>query len=102
MRIDPHTLAHRKDPETSAIAAERHVASGANDSQCEKVYQGLSKYLGCTSAELADHCGLDRIMVARRLPDLVKRKLARQGGKRVCQVSGSLSVTWWISEGGEQ
>lgn len=100
--INPRALAHRNDPDTSVIAAERHVASGANDSQCEKVHKCLCSYLGCTSAELADHCGLDRTMVARRLPDLVKRKLARQGGKRICEVTGSLSVTWWTAEGGEQ
>jgi len=101
-RIDPRTLAHRNDPETSRLAAERHVESGANDSQCERVYNCLRNYLGCTSAELAEHYGLDRTMVARRLPDLVKRKLARQGGKRLCTVTQSLSVTWWIAEGGEQ
>lgn len=98
--IDPRTLAHRRDPDTSMLAAEQHVASGANDSQCELVYDCLKKYIGCTSAELADHYRLDRTMVARRLPDLVKRKLARQGAKRVCQVKGSFSVTWWTDGGG--
>lgn len=100
--VDPRTLAHRRDPDTSLLAAERHVESGANDAQCDRVLGCLRQYVGCTSAELSEHFKLDRSMVARRLPDLVKLGLARQGAKRDCTVKGTKSVTWWPTDGGEQ
>lgn len=93
--IDPRTLSHRHDPETSQIAAQRHVDSKANEHQREHVLACLRKYFGCTSSELAQHFSLDRFMVARRLPDLEKLGLAYKGNKRICAVSGSLCVTWY-------
>jgi hypothetical protein len=40
--------------------------------------------------------GLDRHMVARRLPDLKHDGLVEQGEMRTCKVTGRKAVTWRV------
>lgn len=96
-RVDPRTLA-AKGEETSAIAAEKFVESGAHKTQCELVLEFLRAYGNPppTSLELARKAGMDRYVVAKRLPDLEKQGLARKGIARGCRVSGEKSFTWEV------
>jgi hypothetical protein len=47
-----------------------------------------------TSAELASTGGLDRYMVARRLPDLNRDGLVSRGQARRCAITGRWAITW--------
>ena len=47
-----------------------------------------------TSAEIADHMGIDRFKAGRRLPDLAKKKLVRRTRARKCRVTGRKAITW--------
>ena len=92
-------LARNTDPITSDIAAEKLVASGKHNFQKTQTYNALKRYKqrkdeNPTSAELAYFSGLDRYMVARRLPDLQKNGLVRKVDRRVCSVTTNPAVTW--------
>jgi hypothetical protein len=91
----PRNLARRTDPRSSHEAAKRNVLSGANATQKQKVLAGLKKNIGMTSAELADAIGMDRYVVARRLPDLERDGLAERGSERDCEAKGGPAITWW-------
>jgi len=88
-------LARASDPSTSHEAAADLVASGTWGKQKRQVYAVLCLYPGRTSAELAEVAGLDRYMLARRLPDLEDERLATKGSKRRCDATGRKAVTWW-------
>ena len=101
------TLARRTDPITSHIAAADHVQSGANDKQKFLVLTFLRRYVASlnrypTSAELADKYGMDRHMVAKRLPDLEREGLVAkdecmgQLTKRKCTVNGTTACIWKV------
>jgi len=91
------TLARRRDPVTSHIAAEKITDSGKRQSQSDRVYAALKDHDGATSAEIGVIVG-DRHMAARRLPDPSNIHRIRQDRNRmrICKQTGSLSVTWWI------
>lgn len=91
---DPKTLARSTDPQTSHEAAEKLVSSGALTKQMTLVLDVLRKHGPCTSAELAERSGLDRYVVARRLPDLQKRQRATKVTARVCSVGGNKATVW--------
>ncbi|MEM0953322.1 MAG: MarR family transcriptional regulator [Pseudomonadota bacterium] len=59
----------------------------------------VRKHPGQTSAELAAMTGLDRMMIARRLPEaaaLKKGPTVFKGATRKCNHSGRPnSITWW-------
>lgn len=87
-------VAHRDDPITSTLAADRHERSGAREGNLRAVQQGVWKWPGRTSRELAKLLGMDRHEVARRLPDLEKAGLVCKGPARVCREGGTMAVTW--------
>ena len=90
-------MSRRTDPATSHEAAAELVRSGRLDTQCSEVYAALRRHPGATSAEIAAAEGLDRFLVARRLPDLVSRGLAERCQSRVCKVKGTRAITWRAS-----
>lgn len=92
-RIDPKTLAKRGQS-TSKKAAEKLVDSGNHKAQMEIVLIHLRENPGVTSLELAERAGMDRYVVARRLPDLLKQGLVRQCAARKCRIGGSSAMTW--------
>jgi len=95
LRSQPAPLAARSDPATSHIAAREITMSGALDSQKRAVLDLLRIQLRpVTSAELAAAGGLDRYMVARRLPDLNRDGLVSRGSARRCDSTGRLAITW--------
>lgn len=88
------SLARCSDPSSSRAAAAEVVSSGRRQKQMDVVLSLLAKRTNVTSAELAYHCGLDRYMVARRLPDLESLGLVKRGAMRRCSVGERRCVTW--------
>lgn len=88
-------VARRKDPESSHAAAEEVTLSGRRDAQVAQVLAAVRANPGRTSMELARLAGLDRYMVARRLPECVTAGALRKGEQRTCKVSDRLALTWW-------
>lgn len=87
-------IARRGDPITSAEAAAWITSSGFRDSQAGRVLEAVICWPRCTSAELARRAGLDRYVVARRLSELRRLGLIKQGPVSTCSVTGRHSLTW--------
>ena len=85
--------ARRADPATSHEAAATIAASGELGRQQRVVLDGLRRWPGLTSLELAGRLRLDRYQVARRLPELEAGGLARKGAPR--RVGSRPGVSWW-------
>lgn len=85
--------ARKADPATSHEAAAAIAASGELGRQQRAVLDGLRKWPGLTSLELAGRLRLDRYQVARRLPELEAGGLARKGQPR--RVGNRPGVSWW-------
>lgn len=90
-------LARSTDAVSSHEAATEHVASGRNGQQCRLVFDCLTRCDGSTSAELAARFGLDRVMVARRLPDLERQGRVTRCGVRPCTASGRSGIEWRVA-----
>lgn len=88
-------IARESDPETSHLAAEEVTTSGRRAVQQHAVLAAVMAHPGLTSRELAQAAGMDRYVVARRLPELEAAKRVRKGEARECRVSKRLAVTWW-------
>ena len=84
------------DPVTSYEAADYLIKSGKMNKQLTKVYEALKLNDGATSAELAIFMNTERVLPARRLPDLKKLLLIENGKQRVCRKTGFKSLTWFI------
>lgn len=87
--------ARRTDPATSkeAAAMVRDVA------KCQQadVLRAVRAYPHRTSKQLANEAGMDRYMVARRLPELLALGLVRTG-EAVRQANGRRGLTWYAVE----
>lgn len=64
--------ARRKDSRSSHEAAAIIEKSGRAAEQLQQVLEGLRRFPGCTSHELAIAIGMDRYAAARRLPELTQ------------------------------
>ncbi len=94
---DRAPLAATADPLSSHLAAAEVTSSGRRASQKREIVtwlRGQSRPL--TSMEIAHAAGLDRYMVARRLPDLERDGLVERCPMRDCAVSGRPAITWSI------
>jgi len=92
---DRAPLAATTDPISSHLAAAELTNSGRRASQKAAIASwmcGQSRAL--TSMEIAHAAGLDRHLVARRLPDLERDGLVERGAMRECTVSGRPAITW--------
>lgn len=87
--------ARSADPQTSHDAARHIVASGAQALQQNQTLDAVAGNPGLTSNELARATGLDRYMLARRLPELCDSDRVVRGDARRCSVSGRSAATWW-------
>ena len=74
--FEPSRLARRTDPRSSHAAAKKMVDTGAIRGQALTTHNALKRYPCNTTKTLADVSGLDRYMLARRMPDLWKAGLA--------------------------
>lgn len=86
----------RTDPSSSHDAAAHVAKRGIARRQCETVLAALKTRPGLTSNELAEDAGLDRYVVARRLPELKKRGQVQQkiDCKRRDRITNRLATTW--------
>lgn len=89
-----HLPARNTDPDTSHEAARDLVDSGAQAQQQAQVATAVRQHPGLTSRELAFSAGLDRHMVARRLPELESDGLVVHGAPRICSMSRKRCQTW--------
>lgn len=87
--------ARSTDPETSHLAAEENTLSGRRAVQQHAVLAAVMSHPGLTSRELAQAAGMDRYVVARRLPELEAAKRVHKGEARECRVNKRRAVTWW-------
>ncbi len=87
-------ISRATDPITSRLAAEEITASGLRDSQKALVLRAVQQFPRSTSKELARAAGLDRHLVARRLPDLEADGFVRKASARCCAIGGRPAVTW--------
>lgn len=88
-------IARRSDPESSHRAAAEITDSGARAHQQAQAIAAVRAYPGLTSQELSELTGLERYMLARRLPEAVTAGAIRKGEQRTCSVTGRLALTWW-------
>lgn len=95
MFIDIATNAHINDPLSSHLAGIEIEASGIAGTQRSQCLAAVKQHQGLTSKELCDITGLDRYMLARRLPEI---KQLEQGKMKICNISKKLSVTWWLKK----
>jgi hypothetical protein len=87
-------IARHADPDTSKAAAKQITDSGVRGEQHRTVLTAVQACPGKTSRELAAEAGLDRYMVARRLPELEKMGVVQRETERMCTI-GKLSATTW-------
>ncbi|MGB0972282.1 MAG: MarR family transcriptional regulator [Mycobacterium sp.] len=86
------------DPESSH-EADRHMdVSGKRECQQRAVLEAVHAHSGLTSKHLAQRTGLDRHMLARRLPELERANLVRRGPMVSDPGDGRQGVTWWRAE----
>ena len=84
-----------RDPETSreaAIAAEKSGSAGCQRTACLRAVRDMP---GSTAAEIAAYLELERHVPSRRLPELRRLGLVRNGPARICREQGKRSLTWW-------
>lgn len=96
-----HTPAARSsDPSSSHDAADQHTRSGKRAFQQRMTAQAVTRYPGLTSLELSKKSGVERFLLARRLPECVTAGAVRRGPMRRCTQSKRPveCVTWWPSE----
>jgi len=82
--------ARRVDPASSHAAAEDLEESGRAARQAALVLDLVRRWPGSTSKELAQRGGVDRYLVARRLPELAAAgEVERVGG------ATKRELRWW-------
>lgn len=89
--------ARNSDPVTSHLAAEEITASGVRFSQQRQVAHAVRRHPGHTSQELAELTGLDRYMLARRLPECETAGRVRKGPMRNCSITGRKAHVWEVA-----
>lgn len=94
-------IAHAADPQSSHEAAEKHTASGKRARHAEIVLALVKKFPGQTALELWDDATVEQQdelkeyqEIRRRLTDLEKANLIRQGPTRRCSVRFTPMLTW--------
>ncbi len=86
--------ARHSDP-SSSHAAAAVVARGIAGHQQRQAAAAVRACPGLTSAELSIETGLDRYMLARRLPELLAVGEVTRKGPRPDRNTGRPGVTWW-------
>jgi len=94
-------LSRRLDPVPSFQAAEKLHKTGKWKKQKLLVLETLRRHNGSTSAEISKMIGPDRYLASRRLPELERKGLVARGRIRLCRVTGSRCLTWWVRDGND-
>jgi hypothetical protein len=93
--LPPLPRAARTDPVTSQDSADHVTKTGLAKYQALLCQAAITSHPGHTSQELCELTGLDRYMLARRLPELRAAGKARTDGHRTCSVTRRNAMTWW-------
>ena len=95
---DLFAAARKTDPDTSREAAQYVEDSGIASAQRSLCLWQVRHTPGMTSAEIGEATLLGRYPPARRLPELRRAGLVRNGESRICGVTGRRSITWFPVE----
>lgn len=87
--------ARRDDPGTSHDAGRMIEKTGAARRHRDEVLAKVRLLPGRTSAELEDFLGWPRYRAGKRLPELRRAGLIRNGTPRKCTVTNITSQTWY-------
>jgi len=87
------------NPVSSKIAGAMIENSGIAENQRAAALNAVKRWPGKTSLELAKLSGLDRYILARRLPEIKELKQGDDRRQRCCRVTGRMSVVWELSHG---
>lgn len=91
------TPASRATDPAPSHEAEREINdTGLRGRQQRLVRSLVQRYPGRTSRELARCAGIDRYMVARRLPEIEPAHV-KKGEARRCEIGGRNASTWWLA-----
>lgn len=83
---------HRStDPPTSALAGREAEANGSAQRHRAMCFETVMHRPGLTAREIEDRLG---IKAHKRLPELRRAGMIRNGKPRTCTVSGRLALTW--------
>ena len=85
------------DPMTSHLAAAEHELSGKAATHRELCLKAVRKYPGLTSFEIDNALGVNEV-AHRRLPELRKMGLIKNGLARKCRIKNTMCMTWWPYE----
>lgn len=88
----PMAAARAVDPSTSHLAASNVESKGTAATQRLKCFEAVKKSPGLTATEMTAALGF---LTHKRLPELRKSGLIRNGDVRRCAVTGQRCVTWW-------
>ena len=91
-------IAHRHDPASSHLAAERIVQSGKAKTHRDLVLAALREHPGSTAGEVAELTELSPVEVRRRLTDAKNAGQAWQGYTRTCGAEGTTQSEWWTAD----
>ena len=79
------------DPPTSALAGRQAEANGSARQHRVMCFDTVMQTPGLTAREIEDRLG---IKAHKRLPELRRAGMVRNGAARICTVSGKLALTW--------
>ena len=93
--------ARHDDPLSSKLAAADVERDGTRRHQIEAITAIVRLHPGHTSMELSRLTGLDRYLIARRLPEAEALNLVwREAKLKRCAISGKLALTWQVRTAG--
>jgi len=95
--FEPRTMARTSDPSSSHEAARAIVESGGRAAQAAAVLEALRVHGKSTSRGLSQASGIDRHVVARRLPELEREGRVRRTEQILCPWAGRLAVGWIVT-----
>jgi hypothetical protein len=79
------------DPPTSALAGREAEAGGIAQQHRALCFDSVMKTPGLTAREIENRLG---IKAHKRLPELRRAGMVRNGKSRTCTVSGRQALTW--------
>lgn len=86
--------ARKSDPITSHLAAEQIEESGDAESHRRILLAAVRQWPGKTCGELAHLVLMRREPCGKRLPELRRAGLVRNGPERICSEQGTRQMTW--------
>ena len=81
----------RSDPPTSTLAGRKTEAGGLARQHRAMCFNAVMQTPGLTAREIEDRLG---IKAHKRLPELRRAGMVRNGRSRLCTIGGRLAVTW--------